>query len=421
MAIKKIKVSNFKSFRNLEVELDKFNVLIGANAAGKSNFIQIFKLLRDIANHGLDNAISMQGGVEYIRNINIGASSNLSLEVIANQMSMPIMARSIRNTGIKLCETAYKFVIQFNKRGAGFNIVEDRLIAKCEFVRLEKEKRKTVEKESMGQGEISLSNIDGRIRPDLKPDDGPIKTDDIFPRFLKSLKLPPKTLLLQSHFFHLMPFIPMPPVENIFNSIAIYDFDPKLPKKAVSITGKAELEEDGCNLAIVLSKILKNRENKRKLSTLLRDVLPFIDRLNVDNYADKSLLFKLRETYSKKEYIPASLISDGTINITALIIALYFEKKLLSIFEEPERNIHPFLVSKVVNMLKDASENKQIIVTTHNPEVVKYAGLENILLMSRDNQGFSTIVRPSEKEDVKTFLENEIGVEELFVQNLIGV
>jgi AAA15 family ATPase/GTPase len=39
MTIKRIKVSNFKSFKNLDVELGKFNILIGANACGKSNFI----------------------------------------------------------------------------------------------------------------------------------------------------------------------------------------------------------------------------------------------------------------------------------------------------------------------------------------------------------------------------------------------
>jgi len=40
MAVKTIKVSNFKSLQNIEVELGKFNILIGANVAGKSNFIK---------------------------------------------------------------------------------------------------------------------------------------------------------------------------------------------------------------------------------------------------------------------------------------------------------------------------------------------------------------------------------------------
>jgi Predicted ATPase len=151
----------------------------------------------------------------------------------------------------------------------------------------------------------------------------------------------------------------------------------------------------------------------------VKDLLPFVDNLSVEKFADKSLLFKLKESYNKKQYLPASLISDGTINITALIIALFFEKKPLTIIEEPERNIHPYLISKVVEMMKDASNNIQILVSTHNPEIVKIADLENLLLISRDKEGFSIISRPSEKENVKIFLKNEIGIEELYIQNLL--
>ena len=63
----------------------------------------------------------------------------------------------------------------------------------------------------------------------------------------------------------------------------------------------------------------------------------------------------------------------------------------------------------------------QIIVTTHNPEVVKYAGVDNLLLVSRGRDGFSRIYRPLEKDEIKIFLENDLGIEELFVQNLLEV
>ena len=72
-----------------------------------------------------------------------------------------------------------------------------------------------------------------------------------------------------------------------------------------------------------------------------------------------------------------------------------------------------------MDMMKDASRNKQIIVTTHSPEVVKHAGLENILLISRDKDGFSTISRPSKKKEVKVFLKNQLGLDELYVQNVL--
>jgi len=413
MVIKKIKVTNFKSFGNLEIELGNFNVLIGPNAAGKSNFVHIFEFLRDIVSSGLNNAVSMQGGVEYLRNINIGSSERLSINVVSTQ-EFGLFRRLRENLiGTKIYETIYEFALKFNKRGSGFRIAEDKLIQKCKFVRLDRPGKKIKEKEILGDGEIIIFSTNGKVKIDLNiPERVPLKKEDIFPPFLPEEKLPNRTLLLETSYFLIRL------LEGIFRDISIYDFDPKLPKKATPITGKAELEEDGSNLSIILKNITENKEKRRKLFNLVKDLLPFVENLDVEKFADKSLLFKLQETYFKNQYLPASLISDGTINITALIIALYFEKKPLVIIEEPERNIHPYLISKVVDMMKDASQKKQIIVTTHNPEIVKYAGLDNILLVSRDKNGFSKISRPIDKEEIRTFLEH-IGIEELYVQNLL--
>lgn len=412
MVIKKIKVTNFKSFGNLEIELGNFNVLIGPNAAGKSNFVHIFEFLRDIVSSGLNNAVSMQGGVEYLRNINIGSSERLSINVVSTQ-EFGLLTRRLRENliGTKIYETIYEFALKFNKRGSGFRIAEDKLIQKCKFVRLDRPGKKI--KEILGDGEIIIFSTNGKVKIDLNiPERVPLKKEDIFPPFLPEEKLPNRTLLLETSYFLIRL------LEGIFRDISIYDFDPKLPKKATPITGKAELEEDGSNLSIILKNITENKEKRRKLFNLVKDLLPFVENLDVEKFADKSLLFKLQETYFKNQYLPASLISDGTINITALIIALYFEKKPLVIIEEPERNIHPYLISKVVDMMKDASQKKQIIVTTHNPEIVKHAGLDNILLVSRDKNGFSKISRPIDKEEIRTFLEH-IGIEELYVQNLL--
>lgn len=420
MAIKKLTVTNFKSFKHLEVELGNFNILIGANASGKSNFIQIFKFLRDIVAFGLDNAISMQGGAGYFRNIKIGSTDGFSLEVASDdEYGFGVREKNKNRIGIEVCETICKFTIKFKTKGTGFEIAEDRLIQKCNFLRLEERDGKIREKEKLGQGEILYSKINGKINVDLKktPSDIPIEKDDILPPYFRELEgkgLPPKTLLLEQPFI-LLTFL----VKNIFGDFSIYDFDPKLPKNATPITGKAELEEDGSNLAIILQNIIENKEKKRKFSNLMRELLPFVDKVDVERFAKKFLLFKLQECYFQDEYMPASLLSDGTINITALIIALYFEKKPLTIIEEPERNIHPHLISKIVSMMKDASKKKQILVTTHNPEMVKHADLENILLVSRDKDGFSTVSKPADQEEVKTFLKNDIGIEDLYVQDLL--
>jgi len=420
MSIKRIEVKNFKSFEELKIDLGKFNVIIGANASGKSNFVNIFKFLRDITSSGLDNAVSMHGSVEYLRNMNIGASEPLSIKVVSDKEFGLARRTKAGLIGIKTYEVIYEFALRFNKRGSGFRIVKDELSQKCKFLKLKLERKgeKIKEKEMLGKGEILISRSNGRVKIDLNiPPNVPLKEEDIYPPFLQEEKLPKHTLLLETPYFFISP------LENIFSEISIYDFDPKLPRKATPITGKAELEEDGSNLSIILKNITENRERRRKLFNLVKDLLPFVENLDVEKFADKSLLFKLKESYFKTQYLPASLISDGTINMTALIVALYFEKKPFVIIEEPERNIHPSLISKVVEMMKDASQTqeKQIVVTTHNPEFVKYAGLENILLVSRNEAGFSTVSRPADKEEVKTFLKNDIGIEELYIQNLLEV
>jgi predicted ATPase len=88
--------------------------------------------------------------------------------------------------------------------------------------------------------------------------------------------------------------------------------------------------------------------------------------------------------------VPASLLSDVTVSLAALIVALYFHDEDLTIVEEIERNLHPAVLGRLVEAIYDASSLKQIIATTHHPELVKYIRLEDLLLVSRE-AGFSTV------------------------------
>lgn len=77
MATAKIRIANCKSFADQTVELNGLKLLVGANASGKSNFVQAFRFLRDSAAHGLDDAIAPQGGGAHPRNFWIGDSQPL--------------------------------------------------------------------------------------------------------------------------------------------------------------------------------------------------------------------------------------------------------------------------------------------------------------------------------------------------------
>lgn len=434
MAIKRIRVSNFKSFDTLDLELGNLNVLIGANASGKSNFLQIFKFLRDITQHGLKNAISLQGGVEYFRNSIIDPATPFSLEIVyqiqsrEKEWTTPSVTNSqVNKSPISrhFYESVYKFSLEFTKEEQSFRVVEDVLIRKLKFCDAQ-ELQSSIDKkkiEEMSSGIMTFANIDGKIEYKFTPEkvvpelqEAASSLFDASILFDMMPRLSPQMLFMEtSHFDIMYPF------GQSLHRVPIYDFDPRLPKKASPLTGKADLEEDGNNLAIVLKNIIEDEETRRKFFNLARYLLPFIEDLRVEKFADRYLIVTVQEKYNPNFYLPASFMSDGAINLLAFIVALYFEEKPLIIIEEVEKNIHPRLIARAVDMLKEASAQKQIIVTTHHPELVKHVALKNLLFVTRDKNGFSTISKPSKKEGVRTFLKNEIGIDELYIQDLLKV
>jgi predicted ATPase len=422
MAITNIKVSNFKSFKDLDLNLGRFNVVIGANASGKSNFVEIFRFLRSIEENGLDNAVSLHGGSASILNARIGSAEPLRMRATSD--------RRVRwgdaSSHVWIDETTYDFGLRF-ARAQGILIEDDHFTQKYQLGN-DAEDAETrldiVVSEGKPKVDIYPQDIQARIKKCLLKDPSSSK---FYQHLVNSRGLMEMrrvaTLLINTY---LLGFL-MEQWEGLFKRIAIFDIDPREIKKPQGTAGIPQLQENGGNLALVLKRILADPEKSRMFHNLLRDILPFAVEIGTEQYLGNSVLLRLREKYYKDSLL-ANLLSDGTVDAAALLTALYFEDKDVVIIEEPERNIHPHLISRLVEMMKDASRQKkdasrekQVIVTTHSTEVVKYAGLENLLLLTRDKEGFSTISRPAEKEDVKIFLENDLGLDEVFAQELWGM
>ena len=170
----------------------------------------------------------------------------------------------------------------------------------------------------------------------------------------------------------------------------------------------------------MLRGILNTKEKRKKLTTLLNEFLPFVESITVENNLDKSVSYKLQEKYSNKSF-HANFLSDGTVSVLAIIIALYFEAESnVIILEEPERNIHPKLLPDFLASAEDVSTEKQVIITTHNPELLKHSSISNVRLVTRDKTGFSIVSSPKDSETVQRFIKNDLGLDDLFIQDLLG-
>jgi len=426
MSISKVELSNFKSFYKSSTALGRFNVVVGANASGKSNFVQFFKFIKDICKFGMDDAISMQGGSEYLFNVNHPRDNVLSGRII-NEAKRRINTHKESGIGFEIFRECYEIDVEASNTRTYIKSVSDRFINYCRFFKYRRTKGEREEElESLGEGKISIVNTNGvmslNVSTPRSVEKDYIKDNVVELRVLanyledRNIVLGRKQSLLESY-LPLMSLIG-PELSEKMTSIAIFDIDPRLTKKAQPVTGHHDLESDGSNLAVVIRRLYKNYMTRKQMENIIQELLPFVEGIRIKKLED-NVIIRVREKFESSHRFPAFLLSDGTVNLTALCVVLFFENKALKIIEEPERNIHPHLISKIVSLMREASEESQIITTTHNPEIVKHANIDELILVSRDHLGDSNLSRPGDERDIKDFLENKLGIEELYIQNIL--
>jgi predicted ATPase len=436
MKLTRLRVKNFKSFKKIDVSFGNFNVIIGANASGKSNFVSLFKFLKDIVTEGLEDAISLQGGINWVRNVNSSPWEHLAVELFFDTKETPLIADYVsselrkKTIRLRVNKFHYLFELRFLTTKDDFRIIRENLESAITVSEIHMEKGKTIEN-PIDKGKIYLktaikaekSHISVEVKlennslekseiqsilpqPPHLPNGGPIR---IYSRDLPILRGP------FASSFAIFP-------QLVLRDIELYDINPKLAKKSSAVSGKKKLEPDGRNLALVLRNALKNPATRKTITSIINGLLPFVYGLEVERISDRMLSIQLSESYCKEKTIPSILVSDGTINLIALATALITgpSGRPLVIIEEPDKNLHPSLIGEFVDVLKDlgATKNRQLIITTHNPQIVKYSEFEDLLLISRKGY-FSNISKPIKSEDVEKFLQSEMGLDQLFIQNLL--
>lgn len=432
MKLSKIEIKNFKSFNELCIDLNNFNIMIGACASGKSNFIEFFKFLKDIPDD-FRKAISKHGG-EYLKNFKTNSINDTCFLKIKFEKDnkkgyfYPILGSRLgltKDEVILIDFDSIEYGINFNfKNLYSYEVIKEVVTFQCSFYHLTKDDDddKDIistfdEDHKFSENEIILKNVHGEISAELTGDNEFVKLDDIIPTSLLDIamnKNDEEILIINS------PLASIPiPWSSLFKKLSFYDINPKLCKSINAIESDSILNEHGSNLSIILDLILQNDETRRKFLNLVKNILPYVEDITIENIIREHKIFQLLENYHDF-IVPAPLISDGTGDILALIVALYFEKSEFILIEEPERNIHPALISKIVQMMEDASRNKQIIITTHSPEVLRSAKLEDIFLISRNSEGYSQISKPVNNETLKPFIE-DLGIDEIFVNNYLEI
>lgn len=428
MKIKKLYIENFKSFGKVEITFQAINLLIGANASGKSNLITLFEFLKNIQTYGIEDAISKMGGFDSLLNFNANSRS-FTIEIELEDDSILSEEDMILTTqkGSEVIQILKKrinifYKIEVSQKGSHFQIREE-----ISFKEILVERQLILEQETtIKEVSYGVTNKFGKFETvENKSDTKPLSNGDM-PKIDIELPFSAQMLATLNSEYKNRSILELRGIfipSNLFQ-FGIYDIQPRLAKLDNLNANIDILNKDASNLTQVVNQILKkDTETIEQFIASVGGVLDFIEEIKVSRF-ENVLSLKLKEIYNK-EFTNGTLMSDGTASVIAMIVALYNQPFQISFFEEPEKAIHPALIRQMVERFYEEADyiDKQLFITTHSPEMLKYFyktnQFENILAVSRTKKTGNTQIKILSSDAEIEMLLEVLGIEELFIQKII--
>ena len=361
--LKKIKIKGYKSIQSLELELNKINILIGANGAGKSNLISFFKLLSWM--------IQSQGKLQLFIGQSGGANS-LLFDGVAITPQLEAELNFETDSG----QNDYYFRL--------FHAASDTLIFAEEKYRFSRSSvGYLADWSSLDSGHKEAKIIDLSNQGDLTA----------------------KTLV------------------SLLQNCKVYQFhntsDTARIRQRWSIEDNRYLREDGANLASVLLR-LKETEPKhyRIIVDTLTQITPFFDDFVLEPINNSVIL---QWTEKNTDIIFSShQISDGTLRTMALVTLLLqpiFDIPDVLILDEPELGLHPYAINIIAGLIESISHEVQVILATQSTFLIDCFAPEDIIVVDRKQR--ASEFKRLDPEPLKDWLE-EYSLSELWNKNLFA-
>lgn len=326
--IERVVIKNYKSIAACDVRLGPLQFLVGRNGAGKSNFLDALAFVRDAVAVSLEYAISVRYGVNQVRRRSAGHSQNFGIRLEFNL-----------SDGTK---GAFAFELSA-KKGQAFHVKEE-----------------WAELRMPDAAPKSYHVKNGKINsPDVKNTMPPVVNDRLYLQNMGGYE--EYRLLYDS-----------------LRTMGIYNINPKemmLPRQSGIET---LLKKDGSNIATNWSALTK--ESKNVIRGYMKDIIPV-----VKNFAPRTLgntwqiMEFFQEVKSQKYpwgFLPVNM-SDGTLRALGVLSALLQQRKgeknsfpALVGIEEPETALHAIASGELLSAMEEASEMRQVIVTTHSTELL---------------------------------------------------
>ena len=380
--IKQLRLDSLLSFPpgTESFELQSLNVLIGPNGAGKTNVMEALELLRFVP---VDFAAAIRdgGGAEEWIWKGEREKKAATIEIVTgdghSQLSTPT-GRSLRyrlefssvHTRVEVLDEAIEDTEPF----PGYT-------EPLFYYRFQRG-RPVIKIQEAGKGENRRRRY--LQRKDLAPDQSVLaqrQDPDIYPEVTwlgRKFK--------QIHLFRDWTFGRYAPLRRL--QLADLPEDRLLP--------------DNCNLALILNQI--EHRDLQQFNQLLKRFFPRFERMST-RVSGGTIQFYLHESGLDLP-VPSTRLSDGTIRFVALLAILLSESPPPFIcIEEPELGLHPDAVGLIAELLVEASERTQLLVTTHSDALVSALSSQPDAIIVCERPGVGTELNRLESEKLAFWLE----------------
>jgi predicted ATPase len=394
--IKHIHIQSYRSLWDVTFRPEHFTAIVGANNAGKSNFLDALHFLGEVHRHGVELAVSRKGGYENIafrrkrrskRPIAFHIVTTFSgRELRAGQLvSRPTNKRGDK-LGVEEVTVVHSFVLSAasQKIDADFSIRSERILLFASM-KDEKHQREVV---SINRDHDHVTFASG---PDIDPDGDVAQLfypllDSSFHDYATTTELSPTELAINSLRYSQL----LKDYQANLAATRLHQLAPIECRRSGVPTPSPEFDLHGGNLPAMVDYLQKNHKKAwNEVLASMQRIIPDLHDVRLDYTTDRRLSLSFLETGYGRPWTSED-VSDGTIQSLALFCALFDPRSHLTLIEEPENSVHPWIVRIFAEACRRA-RNKQIVVSTHSPVFLDHLRPDEIAIVSRQ-EGRTSVV-----------------------------
>ena len=347
--LKRVMLHQYRSIAACDVVLGPLTILVGPNGSGKSNFLDALRLTAQTLSENLDNALRERGGIGEVRRRSRGHATHFGVKLsFLAAGSHGQYAYQVEATGHGDYQVSHE---ELCVRKSG-------LIGTQYFV--------------VRDGELLDSSQ--RVMP-------PITSDRLYLVAAAGIDA-------------------FRPVFDGLSAISVYNLNPDVMRQLQKPESGELLRRDGSNVASVIGRLHRDRPaTKERIEAYLGQIVDGVtgvDRRGLGVW--EAIEFRQRVVGDQQPWAFQDIsMSDGTLRALGVLVALFGGATALASpvgIEEPEAALHPAAAGLLLESLRDSSEGRQVLVTTHSPDLIDTPSVTPAeLLAVRASGGLTTLGR----------------------------